>query len=233
MKKYVIPICFLTLMLFTPFIKAEGITISSTTSNLATKDSYVNSNNGLSNYGGQDWLIFGFYFGLYLTEAYIEFDISLRPSGWTKAEIEIDMYSISETTQLTISLITESWDELTIDWMNKPDHAQEITKLTVATEQVYTIDVTSFISGSSLSICINATSLPTGYVQATSREGDLSFMPGPTLKWTHPNGDSGDGGDGGDGSEDVTLFDIPGYDIFLVLGALCGISVILIKKKIK
>ncbi len=213
-------------MLFTPSIEAGGVTVSATTSNLATKDSYVNSNNGLLNYGGQDWLIFGFYFGLYLTEAYIEFDISSPPSGWTKPEIEIDIYSISETTQLTVSLITAIWNELTITWMNKPANGQEITKLTVATEQVYTIDVTSFISGSSLSICINATTLPTGYVQATSREGDWSLGPGPTLTWTYPTPPSN-----GDG--DTTLPDIPGYNIFLVLGTLLGVSVILIKKKIK
>jgi len=228
MKKYIIIICFLAMMSFIPSIHARDVIISATTSNLATKDSYVHSNNPTSNYGGKDWLIFGFYFTLYLTEAYIEFDVTSPPSGWTNAEIEINMYSISETTQMTVSLITESWDELTITWMNKPVHGQEITKLTVAAGQVYTIDVTSLIFGrDSLSICINATSLPTGYVQATSREGDSSYSPGPTLTWTYPtpppNGDENGDGD--------TPFAIPGYNLFLIPAVLIGISLILLKKK--
>jgi len=232
MKKYILIICFLAITSFIPSIQAKDVNISATTSSLATKDSYVHSDNPTSNYGGQDWLIFGYYFTLYLTEAYIEFDISLRPSGWTKAEIEIDMYSISETTQLTVSLITESWDELTINWMNKSTHGQEITRLTVATEQVYTIDVTSFISGSSLSICINATSLPTGYVQATSREGDCSYGPGPNLTWTHPEPPS-NGDENGDGDEDSLFATIPGYNVFLIPAILIGISFIIMKKKLK
>ena len=232
MKRYLVLIAILIMVSLSPSIKATTPLIAETTSSLATKDSYVNSNNGLSNYGGQDWIIFGYYLTVWLTEVYIEFDISSPPSGWTKAEIEIDMYSISETSQLTVSLITESWNELTITWMNKPAHVQEITKLTVATEQVYTIDVTNFISGNSLSICINATSLPTGYVQATSREGDWSFGPGPTLTWTYTTPTPPPNGDGnGDGVDPFA--NIPGYNIFLIPAILIGISLILTKKKLK
>ncbi|MFX1501297.1 MAG: DNRLRE domain-containing protein [Promethearchaeota archaeon] len=228
MKKYCLIIGILILMLYTIPVNGKDLNLSATASALATKDSYVHSNNPTSNYGGADWIIFGDYLSTWITEAYIEFDISSPPTGWTKAEIEIDMYSISETTQLTISEITESWGELTITWMNKPAHGQEITTLTVAVEQVYTIDVTNFISGNSLSICINATSIPTGYAQATSTEGDWANGPGPTLVWTYTTPSNGEE------EEQQTLFSpiITGYNVVLLLISLIGIGIILTKKKL-
>lgn len=211
-------IYFITLLLFLP--SGHSLKTSSTSSALATKDCYVDSGSPTSNFGDLDWLYFGYrYYFLAFTEAYIGFDTSSPPTNWTKAEVEIDMYSISETTQLTISVITGNWGELDITWVDKPAHGQEITKLTVFNEQIYAIDVTNFISGSSLSICINATALPAGYVQATSREGHSGYIfYGSKLIWTYPT------------TEGPT---IPGYNLLILLCSVSLISATIIKKQIK
>ncbi|MHA2038122.1 MAG: Loki-CTERM sorting domain-containing protein [Promethearchaeota archaeon] len=222
MKKHVIILGFLTFMLLATRIGGADIAISSTQSSLATKDSYVHSDNNTTNYGDQVFLLFGHHLGLHLTEAYLEFDTSSPPAGWTNAEIEIDMFWISESTQLTVSLVTDAWEELTITWLNKPNHTQEITSLTVFDFKVYKINVANFISGSTLSVCINATTLPSGYVQATSQDGDWALGPGPTLTWTYPTPSTNGGGDG---------IVVPGYNTFLVLGALSVICGIIIYRK--
>lgn len=222
-RKYNIGLILLSSLLFItiPSFGSSQLTTTATSSSMATKDSHVDSGDGLSNYGGQDWLIFGLYFSD-LREAYLEFDTSSPPANWTKAEIKIDMYSISETTQLTVSLITESWSELSINWMNKPAHEQVITTMTVAAEEIYSIDVTNFISGSSLSICINATTLPTGYVQACSKEGHIGepLMEGPKIVWTYP-------------TPTIPSGTIPGYELTILAIAMLSVLAILVLNKIK
>ncbi|MFW9822587.1 MAG: Loki-CTERM sorting domain-containing protein [Candidatus Thorarchaeota archaeon] len=156
-----------------------------TSTSLAVKDSYVDSFYPVTNYGQQDWLIFGDYL-MGPTEAYIEFTTYPPPTGWTKAEIQIDMYSVINTTELTISLVTVVWSEFTVTWATKPAIGTQITTLTVSANQTYTIDVTNFVTGRTIAINIAATSFPTGYVQATSREGNTGTNQGPTLIWTHP-----------------------------------------------
>ncbi len=220
MKKKKILILLISFFIVFSFIPSGNAQkVAATESNSATKDTFVDLNNPLSNYGGKDWLIFGFYIWDY-REAYIGFDTSSPPSGWTKAEIEINMYFISETTQLTVSEITENWGELTITWYDKPAHRDVITTLTVAEGDTYTIDVTNFISGNSLSICINASSyLTRGYVQATSREGSVSRR--PTLIWTY----------------NIFLDEegelIPGYNPLIISGIMLGIGILLTKKKLR
>ncbi len=175
-----------TIFLIQPVV-SNGSTM--TISTVAEKDSYVDSYSPTSNNGGKDWLIFGDYI-LGWNEAYLYFNFSDKPAGWTKAEISIDMYSVSETFDVTASLINDTWDEYTIDWLNKPEHGEIITTFTVAEGKVYTIDVTNYIEGDGISICFNASDyLQTGYVQARAREGDMgSLFPGPKLIWTYePN----------------------------------------------
>lgn len=156
-----------------------------TKSTIADKDSYVDSSNPTSNYGGQDWLIFGDYITSW-REAYLNFDFSDKPSEWTKAEISIDMYYISETFNITVSLIEDNWGETTITWLNKPDHGEIIANLTVSEEKIYKIDVSEFISGDGISICINASDfLQNGYVQGSSSEGYFFSEDAPQLIWTY------------------------------------------------
>ena len=167
----------------------KGITRDKTVSTIAEKDAYVDTYNPTSNNGGKDWLIFGNYI-LGWNEAYLYFNFSDKPAGWTKAEISIDMYSVSETFNVTVSLINDTWSEYTINWMNKPIHREIITTFTVAEGKIYKIDITDYIEGrNNISICVNASNyLQNGYVQGHSREGYWSFAPegAPQLIWTYP-----------------------------------------------
>lgn len=184
-KKIILLVGVLIIALFIFKITSTNAIIRDRTiSTVAEKDSYVDIHNPTSNYGGQNWLIFGDYiFGW--TEAYLYFNFSGRPTGWTKAEIAIDMYSISETFNVTVSLINDTWNEYSINWLNKPIHRDVITTFTVAEEKIYYIDVTTYIGGeNSISICINASNyLQNGYVQADAREG---YFDAPQLIWTYP-----------------------------------------------
>jgi len=62
-----------------------------TISAIAEKDTYVNSYNALSNFGGQDYALGGFYLGGDIVEAYFFFNFSDKPSTYTKAEISFDI----------------------------------------------------------------------------------------------------------------------------------------------
>ena len=165
----------------------RGNTRDATVSTVAEKDAYVDTYYPTSNYGGKDWLIFGDYI-LGWNEAYLHFSFSDKPAGWTKAEISIDMYSVSETFTVTVSLINDTWDEYTINWINKPEHREIITSFTVSEGSIYKIDITNYIEGrNSISICVNASDyMQTGYVQGSSREGAFSSEYYPQLIWTYP-----------------------------------------------
>ncbi|KKL51948.1 hypothetical protein LCGC14_2290400 [marine sediment metagenome] len=131
----------------------RAISTDQTISTVAEKDSYVESGGATSNYGGKNWLIFGDRI-LGWNEAYLYFNFSNKPTGWTKAEVSIDMYSISETFNVTASLINDTWNELTINYINKPAHREVITTLTVAEGKIYKFDVTDYIAGREyISIC--------------------------------------------------------------------------------
>ncbi len=165
----------------------RGITSDLTVSAVTEKDAYVYTYNPDSNYGGKDWLLFGDR-GLGWTEAYLYFNFSDKPAGWAKAEISIDMYYISETFDVTVTLISDTWEEYTINWINKPIHREIIATFTVAEGKIYKIDITDYIEGrNSISICANASNnLQTGYVQGHSKEGAYSSEDYPQLIWTYP-----------------------------------------------
>ena len=188
-KKFVIVGILIVIGLTFYITPIKGITRDGTISTVAEKDAYVCTYNPTSNYGGKDWLIFGNYISGW-REAYLYFNFSDKPADWTKAEISIDMYSVSETFDVTACLINDTWDEYSINWMNKPEHREIITTFTVSEGRIYKIDITDYIEGrNSISICVNASNyLQTGYVQGHSREGYWSFAPegAPQLIWTYP-----------------------------------------------
>jgi len=184
-------IILISLIFFSSFmvniIPARAIIRDQTISTVAEKDSYVSSYYPTSNYGGASWLIFGKYI-LGWREAYLFFNFSDKPTSWNSAEISIDMYSVSETFNVTVSLINDTWDEYTINWINKPVHREVITTFTVAQGNIYKINITDYIDGrNNISICLNASDyLQTGYVQGSSREGAYFSEDSPQLIWTYP-----------------------------------------------
>lgn len=84
----------------------------------------------ISNYGGADYLMCGF--GLFgdIREAYFHFNFPDKPSNITSAEISLDIWGVTQTKVLTMSIIDASWNELTMDWMNQPPHGQTISQFT-------------------------------------------------------------------------------------------------------
>ncbi|MHA1689081.1 MAG: CBM96 family carbohydrate-binding protein [Promethearchaeota archaeon] len=210
-------------------------------------DSYVDSGNPSSNYGGKDWILFGNHFSDF-TQAYFAFNLSEKPTDWIKAEISIDCYYVSETFKATVSLINDDWGELTINWMNKPEHGEIITTLTISEEKIYYIDVSDYIAGrNNISICINASDYTqNGYVQATSSEGYYLEKDAPQIIWTRESDDNGIndgenslGGGSADDNDDQTennanedeekesgetALEIPGYNIIYLL-SIAGIFV--------
>lgn len=119
-------------------------------------------------------------------ETYIHFNFTNKPVNVISAVVSVDCYSVSQTFNFTASVVTDSWDEYTTTWMNKPNHMQVIGTYLATSSGNYTIDVTNFTSGTDLSICLNASNYSQqGYIQAASREGAYSFEPAPTIAWTY------------------------------------------------
>jgi len=158
-----------------------------TISTIAEKDSYVVSDKATSNFGGGDWLRIGKY-NLGWNELYLFFTFSDKPVNWTKAEISLDIPSVSESFNVTVSLINDIWDEYTINWLNKPPHREIITVFTAAEEKIYKIDITDYIEGrENISICLNASNyLQNGWAAGFSKEGAWVSQELPKLIWTYP-----------------------------------------------
>ena len=107
----------LFLVIFIPIFNSKNV-VAETNQNpklsstndpiIATKDTYVNTFSATSNYGGQDWLYTGMYFGSNIVEAYFCFPLTSKPDSWSKAEISLNFWSVGETLKFNISLIEES-----------------------------------------------------------------------------------------------------------------------------
>ncbi len=152
-----VAILFFISMLFIGIIPAtaEMEPQVSSTSVMATKDAHVDESNPDSNYGSSNTFYIGRGLSGKLYESYFYFPLNDIPDD--DAEISIDILAVYEDMSLTVTLITENWNENSITWNNKPTHGEIITTFYVAAAQFYTIDVSDYIEGDSLSICINAT----------------------------------------------------------------------------
>ncbi len=211
---------------------------SATISTIASKDTYVDSDDPSANFGGQDWLYVGKDFLGDLHESYFNFSFSNKPSNWIKAEISLHIWSVDQTMDVDVYLITESWNELTMNWINKPSKNVKITTLQLTTSFIrYSINVSNYISGkTNISICVSYNILVDDYVLIDSREEDLGYSwygeDSPKLIWTYPYVSSGDDDDDDDDDDDESLLEsIPGYDTLIMSGCILGIVTILIIKK--
>ncbi len=173
-------------------IPIRAVATDQTISTIAEKDTYVNSYEGLSNYGGQDYALSGFYFTGDILEAYFYFNFTDKPADFTKAEISLDFWGVSETMNFTVSLINDDWGELSMNWINKPvTKGDLITHLVVTGSGINKIDITNLISShTNISICVylEVDNYVDDYVYITSREGYYSWAPedAPQLIWTYP-----------------------------------------------
>lgn len=192
---------------------SPNLKTSATISTIADHDSYVISGFPDDNYGDEANIQFGLVTqGHY--EVYIHFNFTDKPSDWDNAEISLDVYYLnldSDTFNVSVSLVEAAWEESSIIWNNKPDHGQIIKNLNMTEEKAYNINVSEYIEGDGISICIN-TSATSGVNlgRITSSEGYDSESDAPRLIWTYE--DSGDDeDDGGDGDEMA----IPSYPLLI------------------
>jgi len=87
----------LVIFIFQFFIpNVTGVLKDVTISTVAEKDTYVNSYKPLSNYGGVDDARAGFYFTGDILEAYFYFNFTDKPADFTKVEISLDFWGVSE-----------------------------------------------------------------------------------------------------------------------------------------
>ena len=89
--------------------------LTATVSQVADADTYVNGYDATSNYGGQNWLIFGFSDYLYLANTYIHFNFTNEPANFVSAVVTVDCYAPSQTTNISVYIVDQSWGEYTID----------------------------------------------------------------------------------------------------------------------
>ncbi|MFW9987217.1 MAG: Ser-Thr-rich GPI-anchored membrane family protein [Candidatus Odinarchaeota archaeon] len=170
----------------------RGITRDQTISTITEKDTYVNSYDPTSNFGGQDYALSGFYYTGDILEAYFFFNFSDKPTNYSKAEISLDFWSVSVTMNITVCLIEEDWDEYTMTWLTgKPTKGNEVISSIITGDVIYKFDVTNFITGkNNISICVYITfdNYVDDYFYITSREGFSSYSPedAPQLIWTYP-----------------------------------------------
>lgn len=180
-------IIILGLNLYLPSVK--GVLVEKTSSTIADMDTYVDTDNALSNYGGVNYLYSGFSYSGDFKESYFHFDISSKPENVTKAELSLDIFGVSQTMNLTVSIIEESWNELTMTWMNKPIHDVIIGNIVATSSDIYSIDITSLLaSRSAISFCVNMTVdliAVLDYVFITSREGYYLSSDAPQIIWTY------------------------------------------------
>lgn len=175
------------LLLTIPFI--SGIQREAPISTIASKDSYVDTGNPISNYGGVSYLMAGFSILSDIREAYFYFDFSDKPPSFTKAEISLDFWGVTQTMNFTVVLIEEVWNEFTMTWITgKPNKSQVIDYLLVTSSSIYTIDITSLIAGrTNIAICvyIEIDNYVADYAYIYSREGYIFDEDAPQLIWTY------------------------------------------------
>ena len=198
-----------------------GVEEQKTKSTIADKDTYIDTNSPTSNYGAASNLWCGFTSSI-IWEAYFHFSFSDKPENITKAELSLDIWGVTQTMGLTLSIINESWDELTLDWLNKPNHGQTIGRILAPSSDIYKYDITSLLTTrTEISICINMTTddYANDYVFITSKEGYILSEDAPKIIWTYL-----------ETVPEVPELQIPGYNVLLILGMIGILGYFFIKK---
>jgi hypothetical protein len=194
-----------------------------TKSTIADKDTYVDEENANLNYGTAISLKSGFSSSGKILESYFHFSFSDKPSDIIKAELSLDFWDVTQTMNLTVSIIEVSWNELTMTWMNKPTHSGIIGLIKANSSDTYKLDITNVLtSRTEISLCVNMTLdlitvLDSVFIK--SREGSYHPSEAPQIIWTYSETES----------DDRKPF-IPSYNLFLIIGLIAIIGIQLMKK---
>ena len=150
---------------------SETYSSFSTIDDNTDKDTYINEASPDSNYGGQDYLYSGYSYGEY--QLFLHFTFENKPNNWTKSELYLDICSLSKTTNFTIAIIDNSWNEYTTTWNNRPSEIQIMKTVLLTDDDSVLIDITDFIDGKTeLSLVVRPTfdDTSSGYFFVYSRE---------------------------------------------------------------
>ena len=181
-----IQVIFYCLIIYPTPVKAalKDATISA----YADEDAYVLDDSPTSNYGTGDTLKVG---ESYYTrwETYVHFSFTNRPDNWTKAILKI--YHPWKYTNFTCSVynISNSWDEYSINWNNRPISAQKIANFIFGQTTVNEIDISNYITSemSEISLQIRIASYSYGYDNAYFYSKDnYDADKKPKIVWTYP-----------------------------------------------
>lgn len=167
---------------------SNGITREVYTYTYGVDDSYVYSDKPNSNYGLIPLLWVENISGIQC-ESYMQFDISNRTSNWITAEVSLTLFRASEDTDITLCLINESWEEWGITWYNKPKHENIISTFSISKDQHTTqkyvyIDVSNYIQGNNLSLCLYADNGGNVTFYSSNAIDIPSLLYVPKITWT-------------------------------------------------
>lgn len=162
----------------------QAIVRDETISTIAEKDTFVRQYYPTNNYGGQSYFLVGRDVWGTALETYLYFNFSDKPVNWKSAEIAFDLYSIDSTVNLSVYLIEDSWEELTLTWNNKPSKGEMIDSFLVSAEKIYKVNVSDYIAGrNNISICLWTPELLSyNQIQGDPKEG---YFDPPQLIWTY------------------------------------------------
>lgn len=181
----------------------------------ANADTYIMEDNPTSNYGYYQFLHIRSSGYVSEIQAYLHFSFTDKPENWNKAEIDISIQSTTIPFYVTVFLITGVWDEYTLTWNNRLSHGEIITSLTIYSTSDLFFDISEYIIGDGISICVTTSNTQVGTLTAYSRE--WSYNP-PQLIWTYsPNDNNGE--------------KINGYNILLLMVSFIGIVFLIYRKQ--
>lgn len=130
---------------------------------LAMHDSYVDSGCPSFNYGDKYWLSVGLSIDEDLEEAYFRFSLEDEPHSLVKALISLnigDYGGIDKTIHLNVILVENDWEEMTLNWTNRPAQIEIIDTIEVSEDDIYKVEITDYLKDrEELSICVNMSNI--------------------------------------------------------------------------
>ena len=187
-KKYVLFGLFICLLMLGFAIPVKAF---SSTKVEPYADSNVKAYQPIDNFGSSDYLEIGADLWGYQQETYLKFLIPTVETEILRVYIDTYWYSFMCETPLSVSacLVSNSWNEYTITWSNKPSHSTILDADSYVSDgEHFIIDVilTHITQGSTLSICIyeNTPYKPDG-LQGNSRESGY-YVPELVVEYETP-----------------------------------------------
>ena len=150
-------------------------------------DTYVELANPEANNGAKKDLKVGKFVNA--TETYLYFEFDDDSTSYDEVDISLNIHNVTERMEIEVYLITDDWNEMTMNWTNKPKKSFLIDRFDITIEAEYSISVTDEVDylidkyKDGISICIHHSDNETsdGSFQAISSEGYVEEDEAPLL----------------------------------------------------